>query len=57
MFRLRVLLAILAVSALAGCATPTPEMIANNDPFEPQNRKTLEINAKIENVPAAEAKS
>jgi phospholipid-binding lipoprotein MlaA len=48
MFRLRVVFAVLGVSALAGCATPTPEMLANNDPFEPQNRRTLEINGKID---------
>ncbi len=48
MFGIRVLLAVLAVSALGGCAAPTPEMIANNDPFEPANRQTLALNGKID---------
>ena len=48
MFKVRVLLAMLAVSGLGACATPTPEMTANNDPFETTNRKTLEINGKID---------
>lgn len=35
---------------LAGCAStpPTPEMIANNDPWEPTNRDTLKLNGKID---------
>ena len=33
---------------LAGCASTTPEMIANNDPWEPTNRDTLKLNAKID---------
>ncbi len=48
MFQIRVVLAALGVSALAGCATPTPEMIANNEPFEPQNRQTLAFNGKLD---------
>src|SRR5215469_12033254 len=36
--------------ALTACATtpPTPEMIANNDPYEPTNRDTLKFNGKID---------
>ena len=36
--------------ALAGCATapPSPEALANNDPFEETNRATLKLNAKID---------
>jgi phospholipid-binding lipoprotein MlaA len=49
MFRLRIMLAVLAVTMLAGCATaPTPEMVANNDPWEPMNRQTLALNGKID---------
>src|ERR1700733_10055544 len=35
---------------LAGCATGprTPEQIANNDPYEPTNRDTLQFNGKID---------
>ena len=35
---------------LAGCATtpPTPEMLANNDPYEPTNREMLALNGKID---------
>ena len=35
---------------LAGCATtpPTPEMVANNDPYEPTNREMLQLNGKID---------
>jgi len=35
---------------LCGCASvpPTPEMIANNDPFEPTNRQMLALNGKID---------
>src|SRR5690348_14069793 len=34
---------------LGGCATtPTPEMLAANDPFEPTNRETLKLNGKID---------
>ena len=35
---------------LAGCAStpPTPEMIANNDPYEPTNRDTLQFNGMID---------
>ncbi|HEY0104860.1 MAG TPA: MlaA family lipoprotein, partial [Rhizomicrobium sp.] len=42
------MLAGLAALALAGCAAPTPEMVANNDPFEPMNRDTLALNGKID---------
>lgn len=48
MVRIRIGLIGLAALALAGCATPTPEMIANNDPFEPTNRETLALNGKID---------
>lgn len=36
--------------ALAACAStpPTPEMIANNDPYEPANREMLQLNGKID---------
>lgn len=35
---------------LSACATmpPTPEMIANNDPYEPTNREMLKLNGKID---------
>jgi phospholipid-binding lipoprotein MlaA len=35
---------------LSACATtpPTPEMIANNDPYEPTNRELLRFNGKID---------
>ncbi len=35
---------------LTACATtpPTPEMIANNDPYEPTNREMLQLNGKID---------
>ena len=45
---IRVLGVVLAALVLAGCSTPTPEMIANNDPFEPMNRDTLALNGKID---------
>jgi phospholipid-binding lipoprotein MlaA len=48
MFGLRLLVLLLAGLTLAGCATPTPEMVANNDPFEPQNREMLAFNGKID---------
>jgi phospholipid-binding lipoprotein MlaA len=37
-------------AALSGCATtpPTPEMLANNDPYEATNRQTLAFNGKID---------
>ena len=40
----------LCVAALTACAStpPTPEMLANNDPYEPINRETLKFNAKID---------
>lgn len=36
--------------ASTACASipPTPEMIANNDPYEPTNRDTLKFNGKID---------
>jgi phospholipid-binding lipoprotein MlaA len=36
--------------AVTACATtpPTPEMIANNDPYEPTNRDTLKFNGWID---------
>ncbi|MEP6829204.1 MAG: VacJ family lipoprotein [Rhizomicrobium sp.] len=36
--------------ALTACASvpPTPEMIANNDPYEATNRQTLQFNGKID---------
>lgn len=33
---------------LAGCSTPTPAMLAANDPYEPTNRDTLALNGKID---------
>ncbi|MEI9888431.1 MAG: MlaA family lipoprotein [Rhizomicrobium sp.] len=33
---------------LAGCTTPTPAMLAANDPYEPMNRETLKLNGKID---------
>ncbi|HUO90487.1 MAG TPA: VacJ family lipoprotein [Rhizomicrobium sp.] len=39
---------VLAGLCLAGCTTPTPEMIAANDPWEPTNRDMLKINGKID---------
>lgn len=35
---------------LTACASapPTPEMIANNDPYEPTNRDMLQLNGKID---------
>ncbi|HXC53766.1 MAG TPA: VacJ family lipoprotein [Rhizomicrobium sp.] len=33
---------------LAGCSTPTPGMLAANDPYEPMNRETLKLNGKID---------
>ncbi|MBS0469768.1 MAG: VacJ family lipoprotein [Proteobacteria bacterium] len=38
----------LLAAVLAGCSTPTPEMIANNDPWEPTNREVLKLNGKID---------
>jgi len=38
----------LAAGWLAGCTTPTPEMLAANDPWEPTNRDTLKLNGKID---------
>ena len=37
-------------SLLTACATtpPTPEGLANNDPYEPTNRQTLLLNGKID---------
>jgi len=35
---------------LAGCATtpPTPEMVAENDPYEPLNRQVFALNGKLD---------
>ncbi len=48
MLRARIVLCALAGLLLAGCSTPTPEMVANNDPYEPMNRDTLKLNGKID---------
>jgi phospholipid-binding lipoprotein MlaA len=36
--------------SLTACASapPTPEMVANNDPYEPANREVLQLNGKID---------
>ena len=46
----RSLAVLLCGLVLAGCATtpPTPEMVANNDPYEPTNREMLALNGKID---------
>ncbi|HKD47732.1 MAG TPA: VacJ family lipoprotein [Rhizomicrobium sp.] len=44
---LAVLLCGLVLTACAS-APPTPEMIANNDPYEPTNREVLQLNGKID---------
>jgi len=44
----RILLVAFAAAWLAGCSTPTPEMLAANDPWEPTNRETLKLNGKID---------
>jgi phospholipid-binding lipoprotein MlaA len=46
----RALASLLCVLGLAACASapPTPEMIANNDPYEPTNREMLQLNGKID---------
>lgn len=46
----RSLAVLLGGLVLAGCATmpPTPEMVANNDPYEPTNREMLLLNGKID---------
>lgn len=40
----------LCAAALTACAStpPTPEMLANNDPYEATNREVLKFNAKID---------
>jgi phospholipid-binding lipoprotein MlaA len=38
----------LVALCLGACSTPTPEMVAANDPFEPMNRDTLALNGKID---------
>lgn len=50
MGRGRILLVLLCGLVLTACATtpPTPEMIANNDPYEPTNRELLQLNGKID---------
>lgn len=46
----RILAVLLGGLTLSACATvaPTPEMLANNDPFEPTNRQMLQLNGKID---------
>lgn len=40
---------LLAASALAGCAsTDNPESLAQNDPYEPSNRKVFEFNQTLD---------
>ena len=48
MHKVRILLVALAGLWLAGCSTPTPQMLAANDPWEPMNRDTLKLNGKID---------
>ena len=48
MYRVKLLLVAMAGLLLVGCSTPTPGMLAANDPFEPTNRDTLKLNAKID---------
>ena len=48
MYRVKGLVVVLAALCLAGCATPTPQMVAANDPYEPENREMLRINGKID---------
>jgi phospholipid-binding lipoprotein MlaA len=45
-----VLFGLVLCQALAGCATtpPSPEALANNDPYEETNRETLKLNGKID---------
>jgi phospholipid-binding lipoprotein MlaA len=45
---IRFVAVVLAGLCLAGCSTPTPEMIAANDPWEATNRDTLKLNGKID---------
>jgi len=48
MTRARIILVlVLAVTGLAGCTT-TPEMEANNDPFEPVNRVVFDVNHTVQ---------
>src|ERR1700729_2285877 len=46
----RILAVLLCGLALTACATtpPSPEMVANNDPYEPTNREMLQLNGKID---------
>ena len=50
MGRGRILLVLLCGLVLSACATTpsTPEMVANNDPYEPTNREMLQLNGKID---------
>lgn len=53
------MMAVAAFAALwlAGCATPSPNALANNDPYEPTNRAIFALNQKIDRIalrPAAE---
>jgi phospholipid-binding lipoprotein MlaA len=50
MNRGRQLAGLLSALVLAACATTplSPEMVANNDPYEPTNREMLALNGKID---------
>ncbi len=48
MRRVSQLVVVLCALWLGACSTPTPEMIANNDPYEPTNREVLKLNGKID---------
>ena len=50
MGRGRILAILLCGLVLTACATtpPTPEMVTNNDPYEPTNREMLQLNGKID---------
>jgi len=36
--------------ALAGCAAPSPEAMAANDPYEPANRQVFALNQQLEHI-------
>jgi phospholipid-binding lipoprotein MlaA len=48
MHKIRVSLVVLAALWLGACSTPTPAMIAANDPYEATNRQVLQLNGKID---------
>ena len=50
MDRGRTLAVLLCGLVLTACAStpPSPEMVANNDPYEPANREVLQLNGKID---------